>query len=543
MMKSIKRHIGQILVDGGFLPNRDLERALEEQKRTKELLGQVLVRMGVIKERDFKVPLLVQKHLGAIDDAVKIAAGERQLLGVLLVRAGHITNNELDRAIDEQKISGEKLGEVFIRLGMLTERQLIALLDFQRNQSDTVSGPLRLGELLVATGYITRDQLDDALQKQALCHKRLGEVLVEEGYVRPSLVKYGICLQKMALGSVLAAILSLGVNSTSFASTAQFQWDPNTEKDLAGYKLHYGVKGEPATSQLDVGLKTTATISGLDPDKNYDFKVTAYNTSGLESSPSNVVTVAESVLPTVSIANPLHNAKVSNTVLVQANAADNVGVARVEFYVNGILTATEASAPYQFYWNTQALAPGAYGITAKAYDAAGNVGISDIALTVVRDLSSPVVSNTAPLPGSTLSGAVNVSCNASDDVGVSKVEFYLNGSMVAAVNAAPYSYTWDTTTVSNGSHTLTTKAYDAAGNVGQTGNLLVSVSNVAPSSEQLTLAHAMQALQIAVGKVSATAAQKSQLDVAPYIDGVSVPDGKINVSDVVVILSKITGKL
>ncbi|MBC7962366.1 MAG: fibronectin type III domain-containing protein [Steroidobacteraceae bacterium] len=554
MRQLIKRHIGQILLDGGFLPNRDLDRALEEQKHTKELLGQVLVRMGLLKERDFKVPLIVQQHLGDIDGAVRIAAGERQLLGVLLVHSGHITNQQLDHAIAEQKRSGEKLGEVFMRLGLLSERQLTALLDFQKNQCGATSGPLRLGELLIATGFISRKQLDEALQKQSISHKKLGEVLIDAGYVRPSLVKYGICLQKMVMGSVLAAILSLGMNATSFASSAKFKWDPNTESDLAGYKLHYGVKGEAATNLLDVGLQTTATVNGLDPDNTYDFTVTAYNTSGLESSSSNVVTVLESVLPVVSVSNPLNNAKVNDTVLVQANAFDNAGVAKVEFYVNDVLTSSASAAPYQFYWNTQAVAPGAYNLTAKAFDAAGNAGVSTVSLMVVKDVNPPTVSSILPLQGSSLSGSVNVSCSASDDVGVSKVEFYANGAMVAAVNTAPYNYAWDTTAVANGSYTLTAKAYDAAGNVGQTGNLVVSVSNNAPSAEPLTvlnaapsapldIAHALQALQIAVGILSPTDAQKNQLDVAPYSNGQSVPDGKIDVSDALVILSKVTGKI
>ena len=72
-----------------------------------------------------------------LDDAVKIAAGERQLLGALLVQSGRITGKQLDHAIAEQKRSGEKLGVVFTRLGMLTERQLSALLEFQHNQEDS----------------------------------------------------------------------------------------------------------------------------------------------------------------------------------------------------------------------------------------------------------------------------------------------------------------------------------------------------------------------------------------------------------------------
>ena len=296
MGNQIRRHIGQILLDGGFLSTNDLDRAFGEQKHTRELLGQVLVRMGVLKSRDINAPLLIQEHLSTIDDAVKIAAGERQLLGALLVQSGRITNAQLDHAIIEQKWSGEKLGDVFVRLGMLTERQLVALLEFQHNHDDTAtSNPLRLGELLVATGYISRSQLDDALRKQSISHKKIGEVLVEEGYVSPSRIKSSFRLQKMLVNSVLAAILSLGIASTGVASSVNLQWDANTETDLAGYKVYYGPESSPleGTVPINMNNQTVATISGLDPNISYKFAVSAYNSSGLESSLSNIVSVAE----------------------------------------------------------------------------------------------------------------------------------------------------------------------------------------------------------------------------------------------------------
>ncbi|HIJ86896.1 MAG TPA: hypothetical protein HPP97_04335 [Desulfuromonadales bacterium] len=220
MASSLKRHIGRILLDGGFLSQKVLDSALNEQKYTKELLGEVLVRMGTLKAEDVAAPLLIQKHLGNIDDAVKMAAGERQLLGALLVQSGHVSNEQLFSVIDEQKRTGERLGEVFIRLGILTERQLKALLDFQTNQEAAHVSPLRLGDMLLATGHITCEQLQSALARQASSHKKLGEVLVEAGYATPNHVSYGVRLQKMLLSAVLAAIISLGVSAPSSAESS-----------------------------------------------------------------------------------------------------------------------------------------------------------------------------------------------------------------------------------------------------------------------------------------------------------------------------------
>ena len=129
--KQNKRFIGQILIDGGFLPQQNVEAALEEQKKTNELIGQVLVRMNIIDPADIKVALSVQEHLDRVEDAVKLAAGVRRLLGDLLVQAGRITSEQLELAIAEQKRSGEKLGEVLVRQGLLTKRELYGVLDFQ----------------------------------------------------------------------------------------------------------------------------------------------------------------------------------------------------------------------------------------------------------------------------------------------------------------------------------------------------------------------------------------------------------------------------
>lgn len=220
MEHTAQRHIGRILLDGQFVSQQMLDSALEEQKRTKELLGQVLVRMGVITAEDVGIPLLAQQHLGTISDAVKIAAGERQLLGTLLVESGWITSEELDRAIAEQRRSGEKLGEVFKRLGILSGQQLNALLDFQHSQEIINDSPFRLGELLVATGQITREQLENALNQQRITHHKLGEILVEAGYVNSKRINYGIRLQKMVMKAVLVAILAFEAVTPNYASAS-----------------------------------------------------------------------------------------------------------------------------------------------------------------------------------------------------------------------------------------------------------------------------------------------------------------------------------
>lgn len=92
------------------------------------------------------------------------------------------------------------------------------------------------------------------------------------------------------------------------------------------------------------------------------------------------------------------------------------------------------------------------------------------------DATPPSVTLNAPPPGSTVSGTVNVTGSATDNVGVTSVELYVDNVIAGSTANPQFSISWNTTTAANGSHTLTAKAYDAAGNVGS-AQITVTVSN------------------------------------------------------------------
>lgn len=95
------------------------------------------------------------------------------------------------------------------------------------------------------------------------------------------------------------------------------------------------------------------------------------------------------------------------------------------------------------------------------------------------DTTPPTTAITAPAAGATVSATTTVTATASDDRAVTKVEFYLDNVLQFTDTTSPYAWAWDTKTAANGSHMLTTKAYDAAGNVGTSAIVDVTVSNVA----------------------------------------------------------------
>jgi glucose/arabinose dehydrogenase/PKD repeat protein len=99
------------------------------------------------------------------------------------------------------------------------------------------------------------------------------------------------------------------------------------------------------------------------------------------------------------------------------------------------------------------------------------------------DTAPPTVSVTAPAAGATVSGAsVAVSATAADNVGVTGVQFRVDGTtnIGAQDTTSPYGVTWDTTTLSNGTHALSAVARDAAGNTTTSAAVAVAVSNGPP---------------------------------------------------------------
>jgi hypothetical protein len=332
-----------------------------------------------------------------------------------------------------------------------------------------------------------------------------------------------------------ACVILLLATVTCFASTVSLQWTPDTDTSVVGYKVYYkadssvaplnGTGAAQGASPIDVAKLTSTSISGLDPLHAYYFAVTAYNAAGVESPYSNSVSIPELTPPTASITFPANNATASGTVSVTASASDNVGVTSVEFYVNGVLKATDTSTPYLYSWNTAALAAGAYTLSVKAYDAAGNVGTSgNVAVTVATDTTAPSVSLTAPANGATLSGTVSLTASASDNIGVSKVEFYDNGTLLSAGNVAPFSYSWNTASVANGSHTLTAKAYDASNNVGQSTSVAVTVNNgAADTTAPVASLTAPAAGSTVTGTVAVSASASDNVAVSKvefYVNGV-----------------------
>ena len=188
----------------------------------------------------------------------------------------------------------------------------------------------------------------------------------------------------------------------------------------------------------------------------------------------------DSTAPTVSMTAPADTATVGGTVNVTANASDDTAVTGVQFKLDGAnLGAEDTSAPYSVAWDTRTATNTGHTLTAVARDAAGNTKTATIVnVTVVNDTTAPAVALTAPANGASVQATIDVTADASDNVGVSGVQFKLDGANLGSEDtSAPYSVPWNTSTATNGAHALTAIARDAAGNTKTATIVNVTVAN------------------------------------------------------------------
>jgi len=251
--------------------------------------------------------------------------------------------------------------------------------------------------------------------------------------------------------------------------------------------------GTSTSAPYSASWDTTALANG-----NYDLRAVARDGAGGTTN-SEVVTVAvqngapaDTTPPSVALTAPAEGATVSGTTTISADASDNVAVARVDFVVDNKVVGTDTSSPYSVAWDSTKVSDGTVTLRARATDTSNNTTVSAKRSVTVEnsnppiDTTPPTVALTAPADGATVSGSTTISATASDNVAVAQVQFLVNGNVVGTDAIAPYSVSWDSTTVPNGSATLSARAADLAGNSATSATRSVTVANGGPPPTDTT---------------------------------------------------------
>lgn len=181
-----------------------------------------------------------------------------------------------------------------------------------------------------------------------------------------------------------------GVQST--APHRSYQSHCTDEEDLMCYDdTPYGYNLEPLVMTYPCPFTMQKLFdcndddyfhSGTVPADNY--LATHWNTAnniflfaGSGSTTTPTPPTGDTIAPTVTISSPADGARIGNTTNISASASDNISVTRYEIWIDGVRKATTST----YSWNSKKASRGTHTITAKAFDAAGNVGQKSINIT------------------------------------------------------------------------------------------------------------------------------------------------------------------
>lgn len=199
--------------------------------------------------------------------------------------------------------------------------------------------------------------------------------------------------------------------------------------------------------------------------------------------------------PTVTITSPADGSKIGSQFTFAVTATDDKGVSKVTFSRNDTVLSEDTTAPYAINIDLSVLPAGTYTFKATASDTDGATAEKSFSVQLNRSSSPSSTPTPAPLttitpppsedgsvsvdtiqPSVTFSsptspnwdnGSLTITASGADNVGVVKMELYINDTLVGTENASSIARIWRSKGVSPGNYILKIKAYDAAGNIGE----------------------------------------------------------------------------
>ena len=224
-------------------------------------------------------------------------------------------------------------------------------------------------------------------------------------------------------------------------------------------------------------------------DSEHVWHAKAFDTSGNDSQTQPMILFVDNIdniPPTGFILYPYAGQIVSDNIEIQVSASDNVGIAEVEFYLDGNLLSSDDQVPYAHEWNTNSSSEDEeHVIYATIIDLQGNsTDLSPISVTVnnddapSNDLTPPIATILTPLSTQAVSDTVIITGFASDNHEIERVMFYVNDQLIETVTDSPFTTNWITYEEANNSeHVIQMTAQDPSGNQSSAQPALVTVIN------------------------------------------------------------------
>jgi len=272
---------------------------------------------------------------------------------------------------------------------------------------------------------------------------------------------------------------------------ATISWETNEPSDSV---VTYGsATGYYPDQEQDPSLvvEHTVPLGGLDPGTLYHFTVLSTDPNG------NTVASGDSIFetlpppddapPTVTVTDP---GTCQGRVTIGADAHDDTGVDKVEFYIGDELVFTDYSPPYEFVLDSEQYPNGKHDLTGKAIDVSGKSSADGLDIDVDNpvDKSAPTVTITEPKQDDTVSGKVMVKAKLQDDTGLAHAFFKVDGQSEAyeGLTGNPKQkdvvFEWDATSLATGKYRLAIEAFDKDGKYGySTVDVSLTKSKPTPS--------------------------------------------------------------
>jgi hypothetical protein len=285
-------------------------------------------------------------------------------------------------------------------------------------------------------------------------------------------------------------------------------WETNTPSDAS---VEYGLTAEygaAAAARAPAATSHSVAIEGLAPGTLHHYRVRSRGPSGAVTVSGDMMFVTGSN-PAAPVVTSVSMSTGETGAPVLSWTTDRPGDSQVEYGPTpayGAVTKLDSAPLLSHAAALPGLPPGTpVHYRVRSTDAAGNLGVSPDQVLTPPDTAPPVVVLMNPASGAMVSSTVTLSANAVDNAGVAAVQFRMDGADVGPrLSSAPFTLTWDSTQIPDGTHLLAVSAWDAAQNVSTSTAVAVTVANHpaegAPAASSFPAASASEANALAPQK-------------------------------------------
>ncbi|MDE1868258.1 MAG: hypothetical protein KGI08_11200, partial [Thaumarchaeota archaeon] len=264
---------------------------------------------------------------------------------------------------------------------------------------------------------------------------------------------------------------SVSITGTATSQTGVF--DPTHPLT---YTLDGGASADATTFNNSTGA-FTINLSGLS-ESLHTVVVTELSNDTTTSSSSVNFTV-DTTNPTASITSPADNSFSNSATVNLSGTASDTNLASVQISVDGGALQATSGSPSSWTFSATGLGDGVHTFQVTATDSAGNIGTSSV-IHVTVDTINPTISITSPTGGSTVNTSVVHVTGTASDANLATVQVSIDGGAYTTATGTS-SWSFDTSALSNGAHTIDAKVIDSAGNVGTATQISFTVDNTTPT--------------------------------------------------------------